>query len=183
MPAPFLDRQERLFFDRIEVRRKIRCDRSAVCAFVSPAVSLVNRWRQVVHVGERPATAAELGTAPREFANYPNRMSPAGIPMFYGAFDEPTAVIETYDPSRTGDREIALARFATLRPLRVLDLTALPEMPSQFDPSNRGKRLPLKFLRSFGREIARPVARDDGAHTEYVPTQIVTEFVRHRLRT
>lgn len=138
---------------------------------------------RVVDAGERPATAETLGTARCEYAIYPNRMSPAGIPMFYGAVDEQTAVLETYDPLRGGDREIALARFATSRPLVVLDLTSLPEMPSQFDPTGRDRRLPLTFLRSFERDVTSPIARDEGAHTEYVPTQIVTEFVRHRLRT
>jgi len=39
--------------------------------------------------------AAELGTAPRE-VSFANRMSPAGIPLFYGAFDADTAVREAW---------------------------------------------------------------------------------------
>ncbi|UQA95891.1 RES family NAD+ phosphorylase [Streptomyces halobius] len=35
--------------------------------------------------------ASRLDTAPREFAAQANRMSPAGIPMFYGAQDPETA--------------------------------------------------------------------------------------------
>ena len=43
-------------------------------------------------------TGAEIGTPPAQFANQSNRMSPAGIPMFYGAFDINTARAETFDP-------------------------------------------------------------------------------------
>jgi hypothetical protein len=32
-------------------------------------------------------------------------------------------------------------------------------------------------------EISRPIARDDRAHIEYVPTQVVTEYLRSVLRT
>ncbi len=39
-------------------------------------------------------TAKELGSPPRDYAKSPNRMSPAGIPMFYGAFDEQTVLTE-----------------------------------------------------------------------------------------
>ncbi len=138
---------------------------------------------RVVEVGERPSTAEELGTVCREKAKLPNRMSPAGIPVFYAGLDEETAVLETYEPSRTEPCEIALAHFRNERALCVLDLTRMPELPSQFDPENRDKRMPLVFLHSFERDLTRPVARDDGAHTEYVPTQVVTEYVRHRLTT
>jgi hypothetical protein len=139
---------------------------------------------RIVTPGERPSTAAELGTAPRKHAVNPNRMSPAGIPMFYAAYDEATAVLETYQPSNdvNQDQEIVLARFRTERALRVIDLTSLPAMPSNFDRENREKRQPIAFLRDFECDLTQPVARDNRAHLEYVPTQVVTEFVRHRLK-
>jgi hypothetical protein len=43
----------------------------------------------------------------------------------------------------------------------------------EYDPRPR-----LRFLHSVSREISRPVARDDRIHIEYVPTQVVTEYVR-----
>src|SRR5205823_1633685 len=66
---------------------------------------------RIVRSGDRPSSVDDLGTAPHELAVRANRMSPAGIPMFYGAIDENTAVLETYQPARGGNREIALARF------------------------------------------------------------------------
>jgi hypothetical protein len=51
-------------------------------------------------------TAAELGPPNHETAIYPNRMSPSGIVMFYGATEQLTALSETYDPSRTDNRNL-----------------------------------------------------------------------------
>jgi hypothetical protein len=144
-----------------------------------PAGSEFVRVR-VVAAGERPSSAADLGTAPRDLTISPNRMSPAGIPMFYAAFDETTAVLETYEAGRRR-RELAIARFQSLRPLTLLDLTRLPDIPSQFDRANFAKRAPISFLHSFCQDLTRPIERDGKAHFEYAPTQVVTEYVRHRL--
>lgn len=137
---------------------------------------------RIVRKGERPSTPFELGTAPVEKAILPNRMSPAGIPMFYGAWDESTAVRETYKPLTGDENDIVLARFRSLRNLKLLDLVALPDIPSQFDHSNRLMREPVAFLHGFERDFTQPVDRDARVHTEYVPTQVVTEYVRHHLR-
>lgn len=142
-----------------------------------------NLFRARVYSGRRPVTAAELGTAPREAAVYPNRMSPAGISMFYAARDEVTAVLETYDPQVHQDQEIAIARFINNRPLAMLNLVELPALPSQFDRQQRHEHPRIAFLRAFERDLTKAVDRTTKAHTEYVPTQVVTEFVRHRLRT
>ncbi len=36
----------------------------------------------------------------------------------------------------------------------------------------------LLFLHRLARDISRPIIRDDRVHIEYVPTQVVTEFIR-----
>ena len=38
------------------------------------------------------------------------------------------------------------------------------------------------FLGGFARDIAKPIVRDERVHQEYVPTQVVTEFIRFVLR-
>lgn len=149
---------------------------------VLPARHPVIRAR-VVRRGERPSTPADLGTPPHDLAVYPNRMSPAGIGMFYGAFDRSTAILETYQPRRSRNREIAVAEFICLRPLHVLDLTRLPPVPSRYDAAKRSHRDPIRFLRAFERDFTQPVERDGRAHAEYAPTQVITEYVRHRLTT
>lgn len=120
----------------------------------------------------RHKTAAALGPPPAEFANQSNRMNPPGIPMFYGAETRALAVAEVRN------QKVSLGRFETTRPIRLLDLVDLPPVPGFFSDASREKRQYLAFLRSFAREIAKPVPRDDRVHVEYVPTQVFTEFLR-----
>lgn len=68
----------------------------------------------------------------------------------------------------------------TARELRYLDLAELPEVPSIFDMSARMERPWLFFLHRFAQEIAKPVKADAG-DIDYVPTQVLTEYVRHVL--
>lgn len=125
-------------------------------------------------------TAKELGTVPTDSAIYSNRMSPAGIPMFYGAYDSETALKETLDLKKIAPWKIAsIATFKTLKKIKVLDLSKLPEVPSLFDPQNRHLRSSIIFLRGFVLELSKPISKDGAEHIEYVPTQIFTEYIRH----
>lgn len=128
---------------------------------------------------ESYSTPSELGTVPKEKTKYPNRMSPAGIPMFYGATDEATAIAETYLPEPGRQAAATIATFQTARDLQVLDLTDLPPMPSSFDESTRHLRPAIAFLRDFVEDLTRPIVKDGREHIEYVPTQVVTEYFRH----
>lgn len=143
--------------------------------------NLVQRAR-VVKSGETPCTPDELGTSPAKQAFNPNRMSPAGIPMFYGALEETVAIAETFEPRRGRKREIAMATFRPTRQLLLLNLVQLPVVPSFFDPNGHQTRDTISFLHSFAHDLSKPVKRDGLAHAEYAPTQVVTEFVRHRLK-
>lgn len=128
---------------------------------------------------ESYSTASELGTVPKEKAVYPNRMSPAGIPMFYGATDETTAVAETYIPKPGRQAAATIAKFQTARDLQVLDLTDLPPMPSPFDEATRHLRPAIAFLEKFVEDLTQSIVKNGCEHIEYVPTQIVTEYFRH----
>jgi HEPN/RES N-terminal domain 1/RES domain len=119
--------------------------------------------------------ASQLGAPPAECVVSSSRMSPAGISMFYGALDPDTAAAEARSAS-PDDGALTLARFEPLRPIRVVDLSEQPEVPSLFDVERRELRHALIFLRRFVTEIAREFVRDERIHIEYVPTQIVTEW-------
>ena len=135
---------------------------------------------RVTSKGECPSTAKELGTVHRERAIHSNRMSPAGIPMFYAGMDENTAFRETYDPDReNGCIVVTFGRFRTTRQLILLDLTKLPERPSPFDSTNRGEAKRISFLWNLRDELKKPITKDGREHVEYVPTQAITEYVRH----
>ena len=126
-------------------------------------------------------TAEEMGPPPSEAATQANRMSPVGISMSYGCDDELPALKET--PSEQGS--FAIGRFETLREATLLDLTAIPPVPSLFETTPENVVVPrrriLRFLHHVAREISRPIERDDKVHVEYVPTQVVTEFIRDQV--
>jgi len=120
----------------------------------------------------------DLGPPPIEAAIYSNRMSPAGIPMFYGAFDADTAVAETYDANIHKGKEISTGKFITARDIKILDLTHTYLLPSIFDISHNHKRPGIIFMRKFKEDLSKPIKRDGKEHIEYVPTQVITEYFR-----
>jgi hypothetical protein len=127
--------------------------------------------------GETFTEPHELGPPPSEFASQ-SRMSPAGIPMFYGASDEATARAETLD--RDGARH-AMATFALARAIKVLDLSQVPTI-SIFDTKRSALYDWAVFMRQFVNDLGKKVAKDGRIHIDYVPTQIVTEYFRTFLK-
>ena len=127
-----------------------------------------------------PTSAKCLGTPPPEKASQ-SRMSPAGIPMFYGATDLPTAYAETVTKNTRAAKAVT---FTTSRAARIVDLHRLPDVPSLFDLSDEAvrDRASLGFLAGFRRDVSRPIERGDLIHIEYVPTQVVGEYLRHLFR-
>ena len=122
--------------------------------------------------GVRFETAAELGPPPADVANQSNRMNPPGIPVLYAAESHRLAGAET------SGGLLSVGRFIAQRPLRMLDLADLPPVPGFFSDAPRIEVQGLAFLHSFAEQIAAPVARDDRVHVDYIPTQVLTEFLR-----
>ena len=54
----------------------------------------------------------------------------------------------------------------------------LPHVPGYFSEVERNDRLALRFLHHFADDIMTPVARDQRVHVDYLPSQVVTEFLR-----
>ena len=124
------------------------------------------------------SSARELGPPPAARATKPNRMSPPGIPMFYACDDIETALGETAETY--GMYAVGCFRFC--RPVKVLDLSREFPVPSVFErcPRQGGirPRDAFIFLNHVVAELSKPVAKNDNAHIDYVPTQVVTEYVR-----
>ena len=78
-----------------------------------PAGTMLHRARLFAPGAIVETTAAALGPPPRAFAQA-NRMSAAGISMFYGAFEPETAAAEVAGAGGT----MAVVPFLALRPLR-----------------------------------------------------------------
>lgn len=115
----------------------------------------------------------DLTSAPSKFS-FPNRMSPAGIGIFYGSFDENVAKNECIG----GKSHFVVGKFETTKDLLIIDLTKIKE-PS-FWMSGWQENL---FLHRFHREITKPLNEDDCNKLKYIPTQIFTEFLRYMFKT
>ncbi|MCT3704338.1 RES domain-containing protein [Elizabethkingia anophelis] len=122
-------------------------------------------------------TQEGMASPPKKYALFPNRMSPAGISMFYGAFEEDTTIVEVVDNNDSDKPCYTTVKFITKNKMNVIDLTALPSIPSRFDERRRKSYYPLIFLHNFANDLAKPVNKDD-VHVDYVPTQIITEYFR-----
>ena len=123
----------------------------------------------------RAAPAAELGSAPSAKAGV-SRMSGRGISMFYGADSSSLALSEI--ASHSVHNRAVIGKFVALRPLRILDFTRTPTYPSPFDNTADERRHALGFIRDFVRAITSSVVLDGREHLEYLPTQIITEYLR-----
>jgi hypothetical protein len=138
-------------------------------------------WRARAHESPSIAgSAKELGTVPREIALQANRLSPAGIAMFYGSEDAETAVRET--AVRSSARWVTSGQFETSQSCVVVDFASFSAVVSSslVGQVRRGAdgRHPLVFLQSLISQLRRP-ARERYEHIDYVPTQVVTEYLLH----
>jgi len=116
-----------------------------------------------------------LGPPPAAFA-IAGRMNARGISVFYGANNPSLTIAEVRPPVGS---QVLVARFEIVRPLKLLDLTALnavTEIGSVFDPSWADRLDRATFLRSICQRMTRPVMPDDEAF-EYIPTQAVADFL------
>lgn len=130
-------------------------------------------WRARPDIARsRRVVAADFGPPPVQLALQSNRMNPPGIPMLYLASSAMTALKETRA------EEARIGQWQALRPLRILDLRRLPRVPGLFSDTERGHRLALRFLYHFADDIMIPVERDQRVHVDYLPSQVITEFVR-----
>jgi hypothetical protein len=103
-------------------------------------------------------------------------MNARGISVFYGSNDPGVAIAEVRPPVGS---QVAVARFEVIRPLRLLDLTALGnvrEGGSVFDSGLASRMERAIFLRSLSQRITRPVMPDDEVF-EYLPTQAIADFL------
>ena len=134
-----------------------------------PAGTKLYRARRVKE-REKEYGFYDITAAPDKYATV-NRMSPAGVSMFYASFCKETATEEC-----VGDKKDALlwGDFSTKKTLNVLDLTKIPG-PS-FWMENWQEN---QFLHSFNREVTKKLDAKDTNQLQYVPTQVFTEFLRY----
>lgn len=119
-------------------------------------------------------SASDMGTVPHKFAKQANRMSPVGIPMFYGALEPETAKSEL-DIHRSG--VIHYGKFYPSRSLVLIDFTRKNSIPSIYS-SDRKLRSDIRLMNGFIEDFSKPIKRDGSEHIEYIPTQVITEYLK-----
>lgn len=139
-------------------------------------------WRVQEHdAGQSLVFPACFTSPPIELATQPNRMSPGGVPMFYGAEDFNTAVLEVSGRDSKTGREASGVAFEALRPMNILDLVAMRRGVSYFSPDGRMWQHRISFLQFFSEDVSKTITPDQRQHIEYVPTQVFTEYVRYHM--
>lgn len=122
-------------------------------------------------------TSREMGPPPKEFRTA-GRMNSSGITAFYCAFEFDTCLAEL----RPAIGETLMAvQFQLLRDINVLDMTkfdAPPEREDLFAKEANKSISQWEFMSSFMREISRPCLPND-EHIDYIPTQVVAEYLIH----
>lgn len=128
--------------------------------------------------------ASTLGPPAAELAKA-NRMSPAGISLFYGSLDPQTAIAEIAQSSIHS--RAVVGEFHLTTGIHILDLTniegAARVQGSMFDAKHRNRVIMRNFLADFIRQVTKPVIPDGREHYEYAPTQVLTEFLRSTTTT
>lgn len=122
-------------------------------------------------------TIDNLASPPDNCASQ-NRMSPAGISMFYGAFYPKTAVTEVANTFNKENDVITIGDFNVIKPIKVVNFTGMFHL-SIFGDYDYNV---MSFLKAFIFEIAKPITKKD-KDIEYIPTQIITEYFRYIFKT
>lgn len=143
-------------------------------------LGLIAEWQRGAHLFRaRPrdrhqnyTRPGELGPPPAALATQSNRMNAAGDPMFYVAERAATAVAEA------NAQLLSVGLFSVERELRLLDLDSLPPAPGIFSSEPADDIRTLWFLHEFADLISNPVERLGDRVPEYVPTQLMTSFLR-----
>lgn len=140
---------------------------------IIPAGTEVFRIRRCKQAETWLPDATTMGPPPSPSAG---RMNPAGIPYLYTSFDAETALHEVGAHKRTTDR-IYVASFKLEDPIQVVDLTKIPHPPSIFEVEKKRDREKWLFAQGFADEISIPVTKNGQEHIEYVPSQVVCEYL------
>ncbi|GMB79160.1 MULTISPECIES: RES domain-containing protein [Bacillus cereus group] len=105
------------------------------------------------------------------------RMNPDGISYFYGAEDKETCIKEI---RAVETDNVVFGQFQTKRSLKLINLSKVPNVtPSSIFSNDYDHNMvwAKDFLSLFCAEISKPVD-ENGASIEYIPTQILSEYIR-----
>jgi len=138
-------------------------------------------FRARIQKGDSKYKKPEMGMPPADCVKG-GRANPVGIPYFYAASDEKTAIAETRPHP---GNSVSICKFKITEPLQVLNLISPRVDISPFRIAyNQGDedyllklRYDVEFLCHLGSELSKPIVPDD-AELEYLPTQYLCELIK-----
>ncbi|QTA38514.1 RES domain-containing protein [Thermosipho ferrireducens] len=117
----------------------------------------------------------DIGPAPVEKTKN-NRFSPTGISYMYLSGDEETCIKEI-NPQFLD--KVIVGEFELKRNIEILDLTGNPIKSIFCENYDHDTRMLMNyFVYKFSEEISKPMKPDDNTDIEYVPTQVLSEYIR-----
>lgn len=117
----------------------------------------------------------DIGPAPVERTKN-NRFSPAGISYMYLSDDIETCIKEI-NPQFFD--KVIVGEFELTKDIEILDLTGNPIKSIFYEGYDHDTRMLTKyFVYKFSEEISKPMKPNDNKDIEYVPTQVLSEYIR-----
>lgn len=136
----------------------------------------VYRCRQ--HIVENEIKSiSDLASAPNEYCKSNGRMNAAGVSLFYCSVDRELTIKEVVDSTDVKKPFFSTGVFESKHSLKLLNLSTVLTRPSIFDIDQNRHIDSVDFFNSFITDITQPVKSEDSI-IEYIPTQIVTEYLR-----
>lgn len=120
---------------------------------------------------------ANIGSPPSNLAKN-DRMSTAGISVFYGSDNKDICIKEVQGSCLTTEDTVVLGRFNNVNELKYLDLTEICNinLPSIFNLKKYDLREAVRFFKDLNQKLTQPI--EDLKEIEYVPTQIFAEYFK-----
>lgn len=148
-------------------------------AFDVPAGQRFHRAQNATHTYMDQGEPMDGPAPPERMSPLPDgategRVNPKGIPCFYMAADEHTAIAEVRPWIGS---KVSVGVFRTLRPLRLVDCTRNAEkQPFYFNEPDAEARAQTVWIH-IARAFREPVTRNDD-RADYTPTQLIAEAFR-----
>ena len=144
-------------------------------AFTMYRARKINSLEEEIRIKSNPS--CELGKVPIKFTQN-NRFSPIGISYGYFALDETTAIKEI---RATKDDKVVIGKFNITDELKLIDFR-FQSMKSKVNIFKTDLDISLycqqQFIKEFLQDISKPII-DSNQYLEYVPTQIMAEYIWH----
>ena len=121
--------------------------------------------------------AENIAAPPYEYSKANGRMNPAGISMFYCCEFKALSIKEVVDVYNKKKRYYSTAIFRNKKNLRLVNLSKLPKIDSIYDEEKNVNIDTILFLEGFIKDISKSIDDEDSI-IEYIPTQIVTEYLK-----